>query len=113
MSEYTPPSYCVICLEPTSMCYCDSEPHTKLALHLVNSFEPETVSVGREAFITLCERAYAWGQHLSARAEVCAVDRIRSGFDAMPSGTAYTKEQIVKIIDVVMAEVAQKAKIVA
>ncbi len=70
MSEYTPPQHCVICLDPTSLCVCDDQPHTKLALQIVRDApaEPETVTIGREAFLLLCERAYAHGQQQSKQA---------------------------------------------
>jgi hypothetical protein len=73
--SYEPGSNCPVCLDPTSMCVCSEQPERKLALQIIldAAGEPETVTIGREAFITLCARAYAWGQHQSNAARVSSI----------------------------------------
>ncbi len=63
-------SNCPVCLDPTSLCVCEDQPATKLALSILRDApgEPEVVTIGREAFILLCERAYGFGQQQSAAA---------------------------------------------
>lgn len=61
---------CPICTEPESLCRCEESPATKLASQLVREAigtYSVTVSIKQGDLLTLCERAYAWGQHQSGQ----------------------------------------------
>lgn len=81
---------CCVCAEPESLCVCNTSPEKLLARHLFDHApQNDTITIGRDDYLTLCERAYAWGQQKSVQSESAATEYTRGRLDGYVAGRIF------------------------